>query len=209
MARIRTIKPEFWTDEKVVGLSSLARLAFIGLWNFVDDEGRAAHSPMRLKMQILPAEPADFSELLGELRGASLISIYTVDGKEYLQVNGFSRHQKIDHRSKSKIPPPPNPPESSEKKALDQGREGIREGNGSAADAASEEIQFFDRGKKLLGSNSGGLLKNLLKAKGGNVALARAALETASTKQDKREYIGAIVRGRDSPDDPRARGDAW
>ena len=39
MARIRTIKPEFWTDEKVVTLPFEARLLFIGMWNFCDDEG--------------------------------------------------------------------------------------------------------------------------------------------------------------------------
>lgn len=68
-----------------------------------------------------------------------------------------------------------------------------------AADAASvssnQEVDLFRRGKELLGQSSGGLIRNLLAAKAGNVSLARAALETASTKQDPREYIGAIVRG--------------
>ena len=39
MARIRTIKPEFWTSEQVVDCSPTARLLFIGLWNFCDDGG--------------------------------------------------------------------------------------------------------------------------------------------------------------------------
>jgi uncharacterized protein YdaU (DUF1376 family) len=71
--------------------------------------------------------------------------------------------------------------------------------------------QFFKRGKELLGDKSGGLLSNLLKAKSGNVALARAALETASTKENPREYIGAVVRGKDtgSFEELRARGEAW
>jgi hypothetical protein len=112
MSRIRTIKPDFWTDEKVVVLSPLARLLFIGLWNFVDDDGRAPYSPARLKMQILPADPADISELLGELRREGLIWVYEVDGKQYFHVTNFDRHQKIDHRSKSRHPPPPTPPES-------------------------------------------------------------------------------------------------
>jgi len=34
MARIRTIKPEFWTAEQVMELSRDARLLFIGMWNF-------------------------------------------------------------------------------------------------------------------------------------------------------------------------------
>lgn len=112
MARIRTIKPDFWTDEKVVELSAFARLLFIGLWNFCDDEGRMVCSPKRIKMQIFPADAVDCSALLGEIRGASLIRMYVVDGVEYLQVCGFEKHQKIDKRSASKLPPSENPAES-------------------------------------------------------------------------------------------------
>jgi hypothetical protein len=112
MARIRTIKPDFWTDEKVVELSAFARLLFIGLWNFCDDDGRMVCSPKKIKMQIFPADSVDCSELLGEIRRASLISVYVVDGVEFLQVLGFEKHQKIDKRSASKLPPPENPAES-------------------------------------------------------------------------------------------------
>lgn len=108
MARIRTIKPEFWTDEKVVALSPLARLLFIGMWNFVDDEGRAEWSPMRLKMQVLPGDDADVSMLLDEIRRVSLIQVYVIDGKEYFYVCGFVKHQKVDKRRASKIPEPPS-----------------------------------------------------------------------------------------------------
>ncbi|HWT40945.1 MAG TPA: hypothetical protein VN081_06830 [Dongiaceae bacterium] len=132
MARIRTIKPEFWTDEKVVELSAFARLLFIGIWNFCDDEGRMVHSPKRMKMQIFPADSIDCAELIGEIQRASLITIYAVDGIEYLQVLGFAKHQKIDKRSPSKLPSPPNSAESprvppTEGKGMDQGMEG--EGN--------------------------------------------------------------------------------
>jgi hypothetical protein len=60
--------------------------------------------------------------------------------------------------------------------------------------AADLEKSYFDRGKVVLGKNAGGLLANLLKAKENNVALARAAVEQASTKSDPREYIGGIIR---------------
>lgn len=110
MARIRTIKPEFWTDEKVVELSPLARLLFIGLWNFADDEGRMVFSPTRIKLQILPADSGDISALLGEIRGKGLIVIYAVDGTEYLQVSNFALHQKVDKRTASKYPSPPDTP---------------------------------------------------------------------------------------------------
>ncbi len=60
---------------------------------------------------------------------------------------------------------------------------------------ADQERELFRRGKDVLGINAGGLIKHLLKAKG-RVELARAAIETAATKQDPREYVGAIIRGR-------------
>lgn len=106
MARIRTVKPEFWTDEKVVELSPMARLLFIGLWNFADDEGRMIYSPKRLKMQIFPADVCDLPALVGEIRGRNLVIVYNVKGCEYLQITGFSKHQKVDKRTASRLPPP-------------------------------------------------------------------------------------------------------
>lgn len=206
MARIRTIKPEIWTDEKFVALSPLARLLFMGLLNFVDDEGRAQYSPSRFKLQILPADSADASALLGEIRREGMIIVYDFEGKEYLQVCNFTKHQKVDKRTPSKLPPPPISAELPRIVPTDQGRERIKEGkedaapNGAHSNGKTPEAELFDRGKEVLGPKAGGLIKDLLKAKGKNVALARAALETASTKGNAREYIGAIVRGGDPPD---------
>ncbi len=81
--------------------------------------------------------------------------------------------------------------------------------NGAQFSIADQEKQFFQRGREILGNSSGGFCKKLLMAKAGNVALARAVLETASTKADPREYLGAAVRGRESFDDLRAKGEAW
>lgn len=58
---------------------------------------------------------------------------------------------------------------------------------------------LFDRGKQVLGKSAGGLIAKLKAAKGGNVALARAAIEQASTKQNPSEYIAAVVRGGTGP----------
>ena len=44
------------------------------------------------------------------------------------------------------------------------------------------------------GPSSGAMATKLLRARGGNVALARAGLETATTRGDIREYIGALIR---------------
>lgn len=145
MARIRTIKPELWTDEKIVAMTPLARLLFIGMLNFVDDEGRAAYSPTRLKMQVLPADSADPSELLGEIRREGLIVVYAVDGKEYFQICNFSKHQKVDKRTASKIPSPPNPAESRRFVPTEGIKEGIKEGKGKdkRADARAADDYAF------------------------------------------------------------------
>jgi hypothetical protein len=81
-----------------------------------------------------------------------------------------------------------------------------RKNAADAAPARTEEADLFDRGKAILGGSAGGLIKNLLKAKGGNIALARAAIETASTKQDPREYIAACIRGSEAAAAQRANG---
>ena len=144
MARIRTIKPDFWTDEKIVELSPLARLLFIGLWNFADDDGRMPYSTTRIKLQILPADAADISALLGEIRGKLLIDVYVVDDKEYLHICQFSKHQKIDKRTPSKHP---NPPIYTESPRIPPSSPDGREGKGREEEGNGKEGKVKE-GKK-------------------------------------------------------------
>lgn len=98
MARIRTIKPEFWTSEQVMECSPLARLLFIGIWNFCDDGGNHPDAEKTLKALIFPGDDIDSSSvrrLLDELSECGLLTFYEFAGKRYLHVNGW-RHQKID-----------------------------------------------------------------------------------------------------------------
>lgn len=142
MARIRTIKPDFWTDEKIVELSYLARLLFIGLLNFCDDDGRMQFSPKKIKMQIFPADHTDLSGEFEELRGMSLINIYIFENIEYLEVCNFSKHQKIDKRTPSKLPPSPNSPDCSPNPP--DGREGKRKGReGKGRDTDSNKGNYL------------------------------------------------------------------
>lgn len=125
MARIRTVKPEFWTDEKVVECSILARLLFIGLFNFANDMGCLERSPKRLKMQIFPADALDCEPLIQELITHGLLIEYSVNDVCYLQIKGFLKHQKINRPSASKIPLPPELTEDKageeEKRVTNQG----------------------------------------------------------------------------------------
>ena len=101
MARIRTVKPEFWSSEQVMACRPLARLLFIGLWNFCDDGGNHPLSPRTIKALVFPGDDIttdEVSELLGELEGSELTKSYTVAGKLYVHVLGW-RHQKIEKKN--------------------------------------------------------------------------------------------------------------
>lgn len=98
MARIRTIKPEFWTAEQVMECSPNARLLFIGMWNFCDDAGIHPASCKTLKAEVFPSDDITTSEigsLVAELEGQGLIEEYEVDGRVFWLVTGW-HHQKID-----------------------------------------------------------------------------------------------------------------
>lgn len=108
MARIRTIKPEFWTNEKVTECSMAARLFFIAMWNFADDEGRLVESAKTLKMQIFPGDDitsSQVSELLTELSVNRLIIRYESDGKRLIQITGWD-NQVINRKNPSKLSAP-------------------------------------------------------------------------------------------------------
>lgn len=74
--------------------------------------------------------------------------------------------------------------------------------NAAPAAPLDPEAELFRRGREVLGKQGGGLVSKLLASKNKNVALARAAIEQASTKSDPREYIGAILRGPQKANEP-------
>lgn len=106
MARIRTIKPDFWTDESLTECSMSARLLFIGTWNFADDNGNIQRSAKQLKMKIFPADVIDCDPLVSELIAHGLLIEYSVNGEKFLHIKGFSTHQLINRPTKSNIPQP-------------------------------------------------------------------------------------------------------
>lgn len=143
MARIRTIKPEFPQSESMGRVSRDARLLFVMLWTICDDHGRArAHSRM-LASLLFPYDD-DAGEgvkvWLKELEDEGCISLYEVAGSQYLQVTGWSKHQKIDKPSKPQFPGAEDTSRESSRESIedsenprlgrDQGREGRGESRG-------------------------------------------------------------------------------
>jgi hypothetical protein len=105
VARIRTIKPDFWTDGNMVKLSPFARLLYIGMWNFtMCDHGHLADDAMKLKLQVLPMDNVDIEALLDEIMASGRVVRMEADGRSYLLVKRFEDHQKIDPRWKTRCP---------------------------------------------------------------------------------------------------------
>ena len=70
MAKIRALKPEFFTDEKVVEVSPLARLLYQGMWVHSCDHGHLPDKPRQLKLRILPADDSACRARIGVLEKA-------------------------------------------------------------------------------------------------------------------------------------------
>lgn len=93
------IKSEFWTSEQIIFCSPLARLLFIGLWNFADDNGVYPASYVKLKAQVLSADNFSIEEIKGlisQLIEQGLLREYAVNDKSYWIVTGWKSHQKIE-----------------------------------------------------------------------------------------------------------------
>ena len=93
MARIRTIKPEFFTSDDICALPALARLLYIGLWCEADREGRLVWTPGVLERRYLPDDSCDIEALCGELVARGLVRLY---GDGLACIPSFARHQHVN-----------------------------------------------------------------------------------------------------------------
>lgn len=110
MARIRTIKPEFWEDEKIGRLPIPCRLFYIGCWNFADDFGCIKNNAALLKSQIFPYDEtlrvSEVKKWIDALVNARmLIPIIDDDApasgssrESYYVIRTFRSHQVLDSR---------------------------------------------------------------------------------------------------------------
>lgn len=112
MARIRTIKPEFFKNYKLFKAeleSGLPlRLAFSGLWTVADREGRFEWIPEQIKIDVLPYDDMDFSRVMDALWTRGYVEKYAIDEQVFGWIPGFKDHQVINNREKESIIPEPN-----------------------------------------------------------------------------------------------------
>jgi len=102
MARIRTIKPDFWEDEKIATLPIPCRLFYIGVWGLADDWGLFRANPVILKAKLFPYDEnlrlSELNRWLDALTNARMIIPISHNGESYYAIRTFRSHQKIDKR---------------------------------------------------------------------------------------------------------------
>lgn len=110
MAERRMISKSISVSERVNSMSLFARLLFTWMIPHTDDFGRMTGSPMKVKALVVPMADEtkdDVENALREMVEQDLIYWYSVDGKQYIQIKNFDKHQTGLHkRTKSKYPAP-------------------------------------------------------------------------------------------------------
>jgi hypothetical protein len=110
VARIRSVKPEYWDDQELAEqVSRDARLLYIGLWNLADEHGRLRGDARLIKGRIFPYDDDVTIEavavMTAELALAGKVLPYQVDGVIYLYLPNLGRHQRLEaDKVASKLP---------------------------------------------------------------------------------------------------------
>jgi hypothetical protein len=93
MPRARNIKPGFFKNDELALCEHGARLLFAGLWCLADREGRLEDRPLRIKGELFPYDNCDIDAWLKQLAARAFITRYEVDGRKFIQINTFAKHQ--------------------------------------------------------------------------------------------------------------------
>lgn len=107
-SRLRNHPPSMFTDEALMELPAKTRLTGLGLRHYVDDEGRGSARPALIRGQLWALDESVSDDIVEEhlvaLEDAGYLSMYTVDGRTYLELEEWP---SVDRGQASRLPPPP------------------------------------------------------------------------------------------------------
>ena len=126
MARIRTLKPEFWDSPSTAQADLAVRLTFMAMWNWADDSGHGTANLKELEAFCWPNDDVrdlprggsggsrgksahgwrNFAEICGEVAEVYGVTFYRVSGRPYYEITNFKKHQSKDYRKESRYPLP-------------------------------------------------------------------------------------------------------
>lgn len=137
MARIRTIKPDYFRHEGLQDLEAAnpgkhTMLTFAALWGHCDKAGRFIWKPRTLKLDILPFLDFDMAQTLHLLWQSGFVRKYVVDGVEYGEISSFEKHQRISGKEAQEPEKYPEPIEYDTGSAgeAQEKQQGLQEGKG-------------------------------------------------------------------------------
>lgn len=207
MARMRSLKPEYWDDEELATATSRdARLLYVGLWNLADEHSRLRGDPRFIKGKVFAYDddltPPEVDLLLDELARAGKVVRYRVGGARFLHLPKLAKHQRLEpEKVPSRLPgpdegdpdPPPPPPtqirpdESARRADEFAQKRTIDEGLWDTEDEQPERPAQIGANKSARGANSSAL-KHVAGSRehvaGSRVPPAAAALALAADATD-------------------------
>lgn len=109
--RNRQIKGSFWSDPDLVySLTREQRMFFIGLTQLAEDSGCLEYDPRSFKILLYPADtditPETLTEWTEKIIDMGKLIPYEVEGKQYLFIKNFHKHQSLRIQIPPEIPLP-------------------------------------------------------------------------------------------------------
>jgi hypothetical protein len=147
VARIRSVKPEFWADEELaMAVSRDARLLYVGLWNLADEHARLRGDPRFVKGQLFAYDddltPKAIEALLDELADAGKVQRYQSGSSTYLFLPNLAKHQRLEAaKVESRLPAPPDPSEPAPVATI-RAEKSARDSHEPAPDADSSTLLY-------------------------------------------------------------------
>ena len=128
MARIRTVKPEFFQHEELGALPFEARLLAIGLMQLADGHGRLRWVPKQIEAHVFPWDDGiDIEELAQGLERAGLIARYHSAQRQFAHFANWRKHQRIAGKevdAPSRFPAPEPGEDAGDSEVNDRGSDG-------------------------------------------------------------------------------------
>jgi hypothetical protein len=138
MPRIRTFKPEFFRSPDTARASHAARILYMALWSWANDEGIGETNLNGLLGFAFPDEDlierAELQRLLKEIRRVYGVVFYGNRGRFYYAIPSWDHHQKTERRAAGRFPGPDDDDSYPDQRFGDSEEE---QGNSSAEDGES------------------------------------------------------------------------
>lgn len=98
--RIRQVKPDFWTDEKMSELPDAVRLFYIGTWQLADDGGWFEWNVSEIGLHLYGYHPRARRERWVRERGEALVKVgrLRIEDCGHAYVPNLAKHQKFGGR---------------------------------------------------------------------------------------------------------------